>query len=290
MIYEALEALVEQTKPSKDFDEFEKELITTFAINSPITKDEFLNWPADKIIDKLYEVATKHYKEKIARSAQIAFPVIKQVYENEGDRYKRIVVPFTDGTREIKVTTDLKEAYESEGKKLVDDFEKNITLAIIDEAWKEHLHKMDQLKTSVQMASYEQKDPVLIYKFEAFELFRSMLDKVNKDVLSFLFKGDLPTQDPNQVSEAKQTGKRRKQKLTESRADNIPSLEDMASNNRQAMQGGQRQEITSPIRKGKTYGRNEIVTIMNVNNGQKQQLKYKKALPLINSGEWVIQD
>ncbi len=290
MIYEALETIVEETKPAKDYETFEKELITTFAINSPITREEFLNLSTKEIVDKLYEAATKHYKEKIARSAQIAFPVIKQVYENEGDRYKRIVVPFTDGSREIKVTTDLKEAYESEGKKLVDDFEKNITLAIIDEAWKEHLHKMDQLKTSVQMASYEQKDPVLIYKFEAFELFRNMLDKVNKDVLSFLFKGDLPTQDPNQVREARKAPKRSNNKLKESRADNIPSLEDMAANNRQAMQGGQQQEITSPIRKGKTYGRNEIVTIMNINNGQKQQIKYKKARPLLDSGEWVIQD
>ena len=290
MIYEAIEAIVEQTKPSKDFEGFERELITTFAINSPITKEEFLTLSDNEIVNKLYEVATKHYKEKIARSAQIAYPVIKQVYENEGDRYKRIVVPFTDGIREIKVTTDLKDAYESEGKKLVDDFEKNITLAIIDEAWKEHLHKMDQLKTSVQMASYEQKDPVLIYKFEAFELFRNMLDKVNKDVLSFLFKGDLPTQDPNQVHEARQAPKRPNKKLKESRANDIPSLDEMAANNRQAMQGGQRQEITAPIRKGKTYGRNEMVTIMNVNNGQKQQIKYKKARPMLDSGEWVIQD
>ena len=289
MIYEAIQAIVEQTKPGKDFEGFEKELITTFAINSPLTKDEFLSLPDNEIVERIFEVATKHYKEKIARTAQTAYPVIKEVYENEGDRYKRIVVPFTDGTREIKVTTDLKAAYDSQGAKLVDDFEKNIALAIIDEAWKDHLHKMDQLKTSVQMASYEQKDPVLIYKFEAFELFRNMLDKVNKDVLSFLFKGDLPTQDPNQVREAK-AARRPKQKLTESRADNIPSLEEMAANNKQAMQGGQRQEITSPIRKGKTYGRNEIVTIMNVSNGEKKQIKYKKARPMIESGKWVIQE
>ncbi len=289
MIYEAIQAIVEQTKPGKDFEGFEKELITTFAINSPLTKDEFLSLPDNEIVERIFEVATKHYKEKIARTAQTAYPVIKEVYENEGDRYKRIVVPFTDGTREIKVTTDLKAAYDSQGAKLVDDFEKNIALAIIDEAWKDHLHKMDQLKTSVQMASYEQKDPVLIYKFEAFELFRNMLDKVNKDVLSFLFKGDLPTQDPNQVREAK-AARRPKQKLTESRADNIPSLEEMAANNKQAMQGGQRQEITSPIRKGKTYGRNEIVTIMNVSNGEKKQIKYKKARPMIESGQWVIQE
>jgi preprotein translocase subunit SecA len=243
-----------------------------------------------QIIDKIYEVATKHYKEKIERTAQTAYPLIKHVYETEGDRYKRIVVPFTDGQREIKITTDLKDAYESEGKKLVTDFEKNIALAIIDEAWKEHLHKMDQLKTSVQMASYEQKDPILIYKFEAFELFRAMLDKVNKDVLSFLFKGDLPTEDPNQVQEAKAPRRRRNTKLKESRANDIPSLEEMANNNQRAMQGGQEQAITAPIVKGKTYGRNEVITILNVKNGETKQIKYKKALPLIEKGEWVIKD
>ncbi len=289
MIYEAIEAIVEQTKPAKDFETFQQELITTFAISSPVDKEEFLRLSPNELVDKIYEAATKHYKEKMERTAKIAFPVIKQVYENEGDRYQRIVVPFTDGAKELKVTTNLKEAYESNGKSLVNDFEKNITLAIIDEAWKDHLHKMDQLKTSVQMASYEQKDPILVYKFEAFNLFRDMLDKINKDVLSFLFKGDLPTQDPNQVQEAKTTPKR-KPKYTESRTDNIPSLEEMAANNQQAMAGGQRQEITSPIRKGKTYGRNEIVTVLNVNNGQTKQIKYKKALPMIKSGEWVIQE
>ena len=288
MIYEAIEAIVEQTKPAKDFDTFKQELITTFAISSPVDKEEFLRLSPKELVEKVYEAATKHYKEKMERTANIAFPVIKQVYEEEGDRYQRIVVPFTDGSKELKVTTNLKEAYESNGKSLVNDFEKNITLAIIDEAWKDHLHKMDQLKTSVQMASYEQKDPILIYKFEAFNLFRDMLDKINKDVLSFLFKGDLPTQDPQQVREAK-TATRKKPKYTESRTDNIPSLEEMAANNQQAMAGGQRQEITSPIRKGKTYGRNEIVTILNVNNGETKQIKYKKALPMIKSGEWVIQ-
>ncbi len=290
MIYEAIQLIVEQTKPTKDFETFKKDLITTFAIESPLTKDDFLNLNEQQITEKLFELATKHYKEKIERSAKIAFPVIKQVYENEGDKYKRIVVPFTDGTREIKVTTDLKEAYESEGKKLVDDFEKNITLAIIDEAWKEHLHKMDNLKTSVQMASYEQKDPILIYKFEAFELFRAMLDKVNKDVLSFLFKGDLPTGDPNQVQEARAPRRRQNKKIKESRQNDIPSLEEMAANNQQAMRSGQSQEVTAPIRKGKTYGRNELVTILNVNNGENKQIKYKKAIPLIEAGTWVIQD
>ena len=117
----------------------------------------------------LFEVVYKHYQGKIERSAVAAFPVIKDVYEKQGDRYERIVVPFTDGIKTLQVVTNLKDAYESKGQQLVEDFEKNITLAIIDDTWKDHLRKMDDLKQSVQNATYEQKDPLLIYKFEAFE-------------------------------------------------------------------------------------------------------------------------
>lgn len=137
------------------------------------------------------------------RNAAIAFPVIRNVYEDPNSRYERIVVPFSDGQQTLNVVTDLKKAYDSQGKQLIADFEKNISLAIIDDAWKTHLRKMDELKQSVQLAVHEQKDPLLIYKFEAFELFKSMIDKVNKDVISFLFKGELPTQNPENIREAR---------------------------------------------------------------------------------------
>ena len=172
-------------------------------MTSPFSEEEFDKLSEKELADKLYDIVTEHYKDKIERNADLAFPVIKDVYENEGDRYERIVVPFTDGIKSLQVVTNLKEAYESEGKSLVTDFEKNITLAIIDENWKDHLRKMDELKQSVQNASYEQKDPLLIYKFEAFELFKKTVDEINKEVLSFLFKGELPAQDRNQISEAR---------------------------------------------------------------------------------------
>ena len=126
------------------------------------------------------------------RNAELAFPVIENVYLTQRDKYKRIVVPFTDGVKNLQVVTDLEKAYETKGTQLINDFEKNITLAIVDDAWKTHLRKMDELKQSVQLAVHEQKDPLLIYKFEAFELFKEMIDQVNKDVISFLFKGELP--------------------------------------------------------------------------------------------------
>ena len=156
----------------------------------------------------------------------MAFPVIKNVFETHKDKYKRILVPFTDGVKTLNVATDLEKAYETEGKQLVQDFEKNITLTIIDDEWKTHLRKMDELKQSVQLAVHEQKDPLLIYKFEAFELFKAVIEKVNKDVISFLFKGELPRENQEQIQEAKQV--RSKEKLSEQK-DEIPNMDERSA-------------------------------------------------------------
>ena len=171
MIYDTCQSIIDVNKANKDFQNFEFELIRFTSMTSPFNEEEFESSTEQELTDKLYDIITNHYKEKAERNAALTFPVIKNVYENEGDRYERIVVPFTDGVKNLQVVTNLKEAYETQGKSLSRDFEKNITLAIIDENWKDHLRKMDDLKHSVQNASYEQKDPLLIYKFEAFELF-----------------------------------------------------------------------------------------------------------------------
>ena len=204
MMYDTCELIVQENKAANDFKNFEFELIRYFSITSPISESEFNKLSEMEITGKIYKAALAHYKEKTDRNAKEAFPVIKNVYENKNNQYERIVVPFTDGIKSLNVVTDLKKAYETEGKQLVADFEKNITLAIVDEAWKKHLRKMDELKQSVQLAVHEQKDPLLIYKFEAFNLFKKMIDNVNKEVISFLFKGDLPSQNPNEIQEAKQ--------------------------------------------------------------------------------------
>ena len=137
---------------------------------------------------------------------QLAFPVIRNVYENKGNNYKRIVVPFTDGAKVINISTDLKESFESKCKTLIDDFEKNISLAIIDDKWKVHLKKMDELNNLFNLLLSEQKDPLLIYKFEAYELFKNMIVELNKELLSFLFKGSLPKNE-NNIKEAAQPSK-----------------------------------------------------------------------------------
>ncbi|MEH6407479.1 MAG: preprotein translocase subunit SecA, partial [Leeuwenhoekiella sp.] len=199
MIYDTSEVISETNKIAQDYKNFEFELIRFFSMSSPVDQKEFDSLSVQQLAGKVYKAALAHYKEKMERNAAVAFPIIKNVYENPDSKYERIVVPFSDGNKELKVVTNLKDAYESEGKQLITDFEKNITLAIIDDAWKTHLRKMDELKQSVQLAVHEQKDPLLIYKFEAFELFKQMIEEVNKDVISFLFKGELPVQEQGQI-------------------------------------------------------------------------------------------
>ena len=279
MIYETCESIINNNKIAKDFKNFEFELIKFSSMTSPISEEEFEKLTEKEIADKLFDIVSEHYKNKIERNAVLAFPVIKDVFENEGDKYERIVVPFTDGIKSLQVVTNLKEAYETEGKSLVTDFEKNITLAIIDENWKDHLRKMDELKHSVQNASYEQKDPLLIYKFEAFELFKLTVDEINKEVLSFLFKGELPAQS-NQISEARD-GK--KERLKTSKADVQNSSEQAISNSRQ-----QSEPIETVVRDQPKIGRNERVTIKNVMSGEQKEVKYKQAIPLLEKGEWVV--
>lgn len=281
MIYDTCEAIITQNKPEKDFQNFEFELIRFSSMTAPFSEEEFLSTPEQELIESLFETITAHYKERIERNAVLAYPVIKNVFENEGDRYERIVVPFTDGAKTLQVVTNLKEAYESEGKSLVTDFEKNITLAIIDENWKDHLRKMDELKQSVQNASYEQKDPLLIYKFEAFELFKITIDKVNREVLSFLFKGELPMQVNNQISEARQQ-KREQLNLRKDEVQN--STEQAIQNSRQQ----QHEPVETVVREQPKIGRNERVTIKNVMSGEEKVVKYKQAIPLMDKGEWVL--
>ncbi len=280
MIYDTCDAIIVENKANNDHKNFEFELIRFSSTTSPFTEEEFTQKDERVLVDELFDIVYKHYQSKIERNAVMAYPVIKDVYEKQGDRYERILVPFTDGVKTLSVSTNLKEAYESKGKQLVNDFEKNITLAIIDDTWKDHLRKMDDLKQSVQNATYEQKDPLLIYKFEAFELFTAMLDKVNKEVLSFLFKGELPSQSPQQVSQERER-KREKMQL---------SKEDYQSptQSSQAHQTQQPQITETIVRTERKIGRNEKVTIKNVTNGQSKVVKFKQAIPLIQKGEWVI--
>lgn len=282
MLYDTCELIVSNNKAVNDFKNFEFELIRYFSITSPISESDFGKLNEIELTGKIYKAASQFYAEKTERSAREAFPIIKNVFEDRNNQFERIVIPFSDGIKTLNVVTDLKKAYDTEGRQLVSDFEKNITLAIVDEAWKKHLRKMDELKQSVQLAVHEQKDPLLIYKFEAFNLFSNMLNGVNKEVISFLFKGDLPQQNETQIQEA--TEIRQVEDYTISK-DEILDTEDL---NREAGQTQQRQVTETIVRDMPKINRNDTVTVQNVKNGTIETMKYKKAESLLTTGEWVL--
>lgn len=286
MIYDTSELIAETNKTANDYKNFEFELIRYFSISSPVNETEFLKKSVMELAQEVYKAAFKHYKDKMQRNADLAYPVIENVYLNQGDKFKRIVVPFTDGIKQLQVVTDLQQAYESKGKQLINDFEKNITLAIVDDSWKTHLRKMDELKQSVQLAVHEQKDPLLIYKFEAFELFKSTVDQINKEVISFLFKGELPSETTNNIQEARA---RRQEKL-ETKKEEIPNMDERSAQSRAAGANTQRsaQTVETIVRDKPKIGRNDKVTIKHVLSGENKTLKYKQAEPMIAKGDWVL--
>ncbi|MAN29045.1 MULTISPECIES: preprotein translocase subunit SecA [Mesonia] len=286
MIFDIAEVITDTNKTASDFKNFEFELIRYFSMDSPVTEQEFEKMNPQKLAVEVYKKAYEHYQERMKHNAELAYPVIKNVYEEQGSRFERIAVPFSDGNKTLQVATNLEKAYETEGKQLITDFEKNITLAIIDDAWKTHLRKMDELKQSVQLAVHEQKDPLLIYKFEAFELFKVMLDEVNKDVISFLYKGEIPQQQ-NNIQEAREAPRER----VETSKEEIPNIDERAAQSRAASQtqAQQRPQVTETITRNQPkIGRNDKVTIKNVANGESKTVKYKQAIPLIESGQWVL--
>jgi len=201
MIYDSVDAIVNEYY-GLDYDEFKMELVRVMSLDCPVPKDEFLKLKPEEIIDKIYQTVIKKYDRNMEMIATQAYPVIKQVYETKSNLYKNIVVPISDGTRTFQILTSLEDAYNNQGKELVDSYQKQVVLGTIDEAWKEQLREMDDLKQSVQNASYEQKDPLLIYKLESFNLFKMMIQKTNKDVVSILIKGHIPISNPDQVRES----------------------------------------------------------------------------------------
>ena len=284
MIYDTCENIVLDNKAANDFKNFEFELIKYFSVTTEIDANSFESMPDKEIIDKIYKVVLNHYLNKIENNAKLAYPVIKHVYEKQREKFKRIVVPFTDGIKNLQVITDLEKAYNSNGDQLVTDFEKNISLAILDNSWKTHLRKMDELKQSVQLAVHEQKDPLLIYKFEAFELFKSLIDSVNKEILSFLFKAEIATDSNKNVQEA---GSRKPLKVNTSK-DEIPNTEELRQRNRAITNRQQNSPVETIVRTKPKVGRNDKVTIKNIKNGESKTLKYKHAEKLIESGDWLI--
>ena len=193
MIYDTCENIVSTLKEENDFDNFKVELIRLLSTESPINDIEFKEDSIESITDKVYNSCYNNYRSKSTSIANQAYPVIKDVFEKKTSTYENIVIPFTDGIKILQVVTNLQEAYEAKGNNIAESIEKSVTLAIIDDVWKEHLREMDDLKQSVQNAVYEQKDPLLIYKFESFNLFKTLIEKINKEIVSFLIRAGTST-------------------------------------------------------------------------------------------------
>ena len=234
------------------YEDCKMDLLQTLAMETPFTEEEFRNEKKEKLADKAFDAAMELFKRKTERMAQIAYPVIKQVYENQGHMYENILIPITDGKRMYNISCNLKAAYESECKEVVKAFEKSILLHVIDEAWKENLRELDDLKHSVQNASYEQKAPLLIYKLESVNLFDTMVDKINNQTVSILMRGQIPVQEPQEV---RQAAPEQRQDLSKYRE----QKQDLTDPNQQAaaQQDTREQQKREPIRVEKTVGRND---------------------------------
>ncbi|MCP4313489.1 MAG: preprotein translocase subunit SecA [Bacteroidetes bacterium] len=253
MMYDVTESIVNSFHHSSDFNGFKLELIRHFSIESPVSEDEFKKSDSIQLVENIYEILLDAYKRKQVSISDQAMPIINQVYEHQRQVYENIVVPVSDGTRVFQVLANLENCYNSQGKELVRSYEKSIILASIDQSWQEHLRELDDLRQSVRNAQYEQKDPLLIYKFEAFELFTAMIEKVNSDVVSTLMKAHIPLKDPQSVRKA-EAPKRMDLSKFEANKDEMSSYND-PSGGGQSKDG--RTQSQQPVRVEKKVGRND---------------------------------
>ena len=245
MMFDFGEKLIEEFQDAKDYEGLKMELLSTMGIEPPFSEEEFDRMKTKELADKLFETALEHYREKSRIIGEKTLPVIKNVYENQ-TQFENIAIPITDGKRGMNVIVNLKRAVENGAREVNLCIEKSITLGLIDNAWKEHLRELDDLKESVQNATYEQKDPLVIYKLESFNLFKAMLERINEDVISFLMRADIPTQDPSTVRESRPQGID-KSKIREQRQDLLA----------QSHSDTQQRQVTQPIHVEKKVGRND---------------------------------
>jgi len=253
MVFDVAEDIVTEYKEDANFEGFRLEVIKNFSSDTAITEQEFNSKNIHTLTDILFQEVTAFYTRKSDTIMAQAVPVLKQVFEERGEYVEQVIVPFTDGIRHIQVPVDLKKAIANNGREVTKAFEKTIILALIDDSWKEHLREMDELKQSVQNAVYEQKDPLIIYKMEAFNLFKGMLNVVNKEVVSFLYKGGIPVQqDADEVREV-QAPRREPNKLKTSK----PEYTSSSTGVDMPMEDTRELAPQQPIRKEVTVGRNE---------------------------------
>ena len=284
MLYDTCEDIALNAKGSEDYDSLMLNCISILGLNFRLTQEEFSEISETDLAERLYQDGLKHYKEKNARISERAVPIFKDIHKNKGATVVDVLVPFTDGKKQIGVSTNLQKNVDTGCKELILSLEKIATLAIIDQLWKEHLREMDDLKQSVQNAVYEQKDPLLIYKFEAFELFKRFVAKVNEDTISFLTKADLPVREPDEVQEARNRREARKS-YRESKEESKSLLSGGG-----APEGRNRPPVEKamPRKSMKVPGRNERVTVQYEDGTVKKDIKFKNVEQDVLSNKCVI--
>lgn len=248
MMFDVCVSIAEEYHDMADYEGFKLELFRLLSIEITMSEQEFLDMKVNSLADALYEDLRETHKRKTETIANQAYPVLKNIFENQENQYENILIPVSDGTKVYNVIVNLEKAYNSEGTEIVSAYNKTVVLKTIDDIWKEHLREMDDLRQSVQSASYEQKDPLLIYKLESFSLFKTMLDKVNKSVVATLMKGYIPVRDSNEVKEARPKSKLDLSKMKTGRED--PGYNDPSK-------GKSKPE---PVRVEKKVGRNDPCT------------------------------
>lgn len=279
-LYDACENLAVNAKTAENYESFKLNCLGVLGIDSRISEEEFGKITAEDLTERLYNDAYRNYKDKNERIRKQMTPIIKDIHKTRGATMEEIMVPFTDGKKQIAVATNLQKNAENECRDLIKALEKYSTLALIDQAWKEHLRDMDDLKQSVQAAVYEQKDPLLIYKFEAFELFKRFVNRVNEDSISFLMKAFVPIREPQEVQEARRQ-RREKDKLHEKKEESH-SLLSGGRENRPPV------EKPAPVRSQQVVGRNERVTVQYMDGSIKENVKFKTIEDDLKNNKCVI--
>lgn len=284
-VHDVCSSIVNEFQEARDFEGFEMELIKTLAIESPVDEEEFLNRSSVELIDTVFSKAIAHYQEKNKFIAALALPVIHRVYNTQGNQYKNIEIPLSDGRKGLPLVIDMEEAIAKDGRNIRLELEKTTTLAMIDHQWKEHLRDMDDLRQSVQNAVYEQKDPLLIYKFESFNLFEQMMDKVNKDIVGFLFRATLPNQQEAHATQGASVDNNLS-RVTATKQEVAPGS---APDPRLQGNAPQQPEVKKePVRVDKKPGRNDKVEVRDIKTGDVKVVKYKVAEQKVEKGDWEV--
>ena len=289
MLFDTCEDMVINAKNGNDYESLRLNALSVLGLDYEISKEAFDKTEQNRLTNELYNKALEHYHKKNKLIAEKSFPIIKDIYKTRGATVENILVPFSDGKKQIGVPANLAKAFETNNTELIKAMEKMIALAIIDQLWKEHLREMDDLKQSVQNAVYEQKDPLLIYKFEGFELFKRFIAKVNEDTISFLLKADIPVQQPDQVQEARapRTKVRLNEQKEESKSllsagDRTPQQQPQPQQNRPP------QEKVMPVKSEKVANRNDKVSVQYTDGKVLRDVKYKKVEDDILNNRCII--